>query len=224
VPEHVHVHAPHELGEVDTDVDRRERLLELTAAALMAVATLAIAWSGYQAARWSGLEAQEYAEANAARAEANEARTIAAQDRLQDLTNFNRWLELSTQGATELAALYEERFRPEFVPAFEAWLADDPLDNPGATPSPLLEPEYRLGENAKAEALEAEATENFDGGREATENGDKYVFTTVFLAAVLFFAGMSLRFRLTTMRVAILVLGVVFLGVGVVQLLSLPVH
>jgi hypothetical protein len=203
---------------------RHERILELFAAILMALATVVIAWSGYQAARWSGLEAQRYAEANAARAEANEARTIGAQDRLQDLTNFNRWLELSTDGNVGLAVLYEARFRSEFVLAFEAWLEDDPLQDPDATASPLLEPEYRLEAVDRAEGLDMAATEDFDEGREATENGDSYVFTTVFLAAVLFFAGMSLRFAWMPMRVAIVVLAGLFFAVGIAQLISLPTH
>ena len=42
------------------------------------------------------------------------------EDRTQDLLNFNRWLEVSTGGDTELADLYERRFRDEFRPAFEA--------------------------------------------------------------------------------------------------------
>ncbi|MGH9025192.1 MAG: hypothetical protein ACRDWD_03605 [Acidimicrobiia bacterium] len=46
----------------------------------------------------------------------------------------------------------------------------------------------------------------------------------MFLAAVLFFAGISLRFKWLPMRVTILVLAAVFFGAGVVQLLSLPVH
>lgn len=224
MPEHVHVHAPHELSEQGESADRRERGLELVAAVLMALTTVAIAWGGYQAARWSGLQAQRYAEANAARAEANEARTIAAQDRLQDLTNFNRWLELSTQGDLELAQLYEARFRPEFIPAFEAWLEDDPLLDPGATPSPLLEPEYVLGRIEMAKNLDADAATQFEAGRDATENGDRYVFTTVFLAAVLFFAGISLRFQWLPLRIGVLVLASAFFALGVAQLLALPVH
>jgi len=222
VPEPVHVHAPHELSETHAHVGGRERVLELLAVILMSLATVAIAWSGYQAARWSGLQAQRYAESSTARAEANEADTQAAEERLEDLTNFNRWLELSTAGAAELADLYEARFRPEFRPAFEAWLEDDPLNNPGTNPNPLLEPEYELEAETRAAELDETAADRFEGGREATETGDKYVFTTVFLAAVLFFAGMSMRFSWLTMRIAVLVLGAAFFTFGLVQLLGLP--
>src|SRR6478609_8959973 len=117
MPEHVHVHAPHELTESTHPVSRRERTLEFAAVFLLSIATLGIAWSGYQAAKWSGHQARDYAEASTARAHANRAATLGGQQRIQDLLNFNRWLEVSTEGNVKLAQLYTRRFRPEFVPA-----------------------------------------------------------------------------------------------------------
>src|SRR4051794_41839149 len=86
-----------------------ERFLELIAAILLSLATVGIAWSGYQAAKWSGLQSRRYAQANTARSQANRASTLASQDRIQDLLNFNRWLEVSTQGNQDLASLYQRR-------------------------------------------------------------------------------------------------------------------
>ena len=86
-----------------------------------AIATLGIAWSGYQGARWNGRQAEEYSSANGTRAHANHDATTGDQARTQDLLNFNRWLEVATEGNQQLADLYERRFRPEFRPAFEAW-------------------------------------------------------------------------------------------------------
>ena len=63
---------------------------------MLSLATLGIAWSGYQAAKWSGLQARRYTQASTARSLANRAATLADQDRTQDLLNFNRWLEAST--------------------------------------------------------------------------------------------------------------------------------
>ena len=61
-------------------------------------------------------------------------------------------------------------------------------------------------------------------GKEATENADDYVFVTVFFAIVLFFAGISLRFRWMPMRLLIMGLGTVILVYGGLRLLSLPTH
>src|SRR5438128_12356648 len=116
--EHVHMHIPEELSPSGSASPGAERVYELLAVVLLSLATLGIAWSGYQAAKWSGLQARRYTQASTARSVANRAATLAAQDRTQDLLNFNRWLEVSTDGNTELAALYERRFRDEFRPAF----------------------------------------------------------------------------------------------------------
>jgi hypothetical protein len=224
MPEHVHVHAPHELEEPGEAVTSRERVLEITAALVMSLATLGIAWSGYQAARWSGLQSERYAEANTARALANRYGDLATQERIQDLLNFNRWLEADQEGNTALADLYQRRFRPEFVPAFNAWIAQDPLNNVNATASPLQEPEYKPTDLAKSDAQQTLGDLRFDQAKAATTHADDYVFITVFFAAVLFFAGMSLRFTWTRMRIAVLVLGVLLLVYGGVRLATLPIH
>jgi len=224
MPEHVHVHAPHELAEVHPTTSTRERWMEMLAALMLSLATLGIAWSGYQAAKWSGLQARRYTQASTARSFANRAATQAAQDRTQDLLNFNRWLEVKTEGNTQLGDLYERRFREEFKPAFERWRAEDPLNNPDATPSPLREKNYVLSNEVKADKLEDLGDLRFEQGKDATENADNYVFATVFFAVVLFFAGISLRFQWFPMRIFILALGGVMLVWGGIHLLGLPTH
>jgi hypothetical protein len=222
MPEHVHVHAPHELAEPGEAVSRRERVLEIAAALLLSLATVGIAWSGYQAAKWSGIQARRYTQASTARSLANRASTLAAQERTQDLLNFNRWLEVKTEGNAQLTALYERRFRDEFRPAFEAWVSADPLNNPTALPSPLLEKQYVIADAVKADKLERVGDARFEQGKQATENADDYVFVTVFFAVVLFFAGISLRFTWLPMRVGILGLGAVLLIYGAARIGTLP--
>jgi hypothetical protein len=222
--EHVHVHAPHELSETNGDsTTRSERVFELIAAILLSLATLGIAWSGYQAARWNGRQAREYAQANTARNLANRSATTGAQNRTQDLLNFNRWLEVTTDGNQQLADLYQRRFRPEFLPAFEAWLAQDPLNNPAAEASPLRVLEYHVAALEKSDRLETEGTQHFEHGKEATEHTDSYVLTSVFFASVLFFAGISMRFVWQKMRITVLVLATLTLTYGVVQITTLPI-
>ena len=222
MPEHVHVHAPHELTEPGEATSGRERILEFAAVLLLSIATVCIAWSGYQAAKWSGIQARHYGEASTARAHANRAATLAGQERIQDLLNFNRWLEVSTDGNTKLARLYRRRFRPEFVPAFTAWIAQDPLNNTSAIPSPLLMKQYRLADFERADAFERAGDARFEEAKTATEHADSYIFGTVFFAAVLFFAGISMRFKWMAMRLTVLGLSAVFLGYGVIKLATLP--
>ena len=202
---------------------RAERVMELVAAILLSLATLGIAWSGYQGARWNGRQAREYAQANTARNLANRAETDGDEERTQDLLNFNRWLEVTTEGNQTLADLYVRRFRPGFLPAFEAWLASDPFNNPEAEADPLREPEYKVADLEESDRLERDGAEHFEAGKDATENTDSYVLTTVFFAAVLFFAGISMRFVWQRMRVVVLVLATLSLVYAFVLVASLPI-
>ena len=68
--------------------------------------------------------------------------TLGGQQRLLDVTTFNTWIEARFEGRTELMALYERRFSPEYKVAFDAWLATDPFSNPEAPPGPSFMPEY----------------------------------------------------------------------------------
>jgi hypothetical protein len=225
---HAHVHVPHELTEREEGGDhappsRVERGLELAAVLLLSLTTLATAWSGYQAARWSGEQSQGYARASATRVRAQAQTTQTGQLRIADLTSFNQWLNADRGGDRALARLYVRRFRPEFVPAFTAWLAQRPFTNADAVPGPQGMPQYRLASERRAAALGREADGLYRDGTDAKSNDDKYVLSTVFFAAVLFFAGISLRLDWRPLRIAVLGLGTAMLVVGLVFVASLPV-
>ena len=229
---HVHVHAPHELSEPrghgeeqSRKPDRGERLLELYAILLLSLTTLATAWSGYQAARWSGEQSQSFARASTMRIKAQAQSTLAGQLRIDDLVMFNSWLDAREAGDRELAAIYRRRFRPEFVPAFDAWMAQRPFRSRSSVPipGPLYMPEYRLSETARSAELDARADELYREGTTAKTNDDHYILSTLFFAAVLFFAGISLRLDWRPLRYGVLAMGSVLLLVGVGYVLTLPV-
>src|SRR4051812_15465312 len=221
---HVHAHAPHELTEPPHEGPARaERRLELSAVLLLALTTLATAWCGYQAARWSGEQAEHFARASATRIKAQQASTRAGQLRIDDLLYFNGWLDARQAGNRQLATIYRGRFRPEFVPAFRAWLAQRPFTNPRAARGPLYLPEYRLADTARSARLDSAADDLFAEGTEAKRTDDRYVLSTVFLAAVLFFAGISLRLDWRPLRIAVLGMAFVLLAGGVAFVLTLPV-
>jgi hypothetical protein len=224
---HVHVHAPHELTEAPehegAPVARAERVLELAAVLLLSLTTLATAWSGYQAARWSGEQSQLYAQASATRIKAQQANTRSGQLQIADVLLFNGWLNASQSGDAKLAAVYRHRFRPEFLPAFHAWLAQHPFSNRAAVPGPQYMPQYKLASSAQAAALDATADAKYKEGTEAKSNDDRYILSTVFFAAVLFFAGISLRLQWLPLRMVVLGLASSLLLGGLVFVLTLPV-
>ena len=221
---HVHAHVPHELAEPpehEQKVSRNERILEFAAVLLLSLATLATAWSGYQAALYSGKQSQRYAQASALRIHSQNQATVAGQFRLEDLLLFNRWLDAHQSGDQVLERMYRHRFRARFVPAFKAWIAEHPFTNPRAEPSPLYEPEYHPAQVKRATTLDRTADIRYEEGTAAKELDDKYILSTVFFAAVLFFSGISLRLDWRPLRIAILTFGTCMLFGGVIYVFTL---
>jgi hypothetical protein len=224
--EYVHPHPPEALIEgrehEHSGSVPGERWLELGAVLLMAVATLATAWCGFQAATWSGHLSENFSSAASSRVLAVQASTQAGQHRIDDLIYFDSWLEARQAGNDQLANLQRRRFRPEFVPAFEAWMAQRPFANPNAIAGPLYMPEYRSADAALGVAHDEVAEEHFAHGIEAKSNADRYILATVFMAAVLFFAGISLRLDWLRLRIAVLGMAGTLLAGGSAFVLSLP--
>ena len=194
--------------------------MELAAIIVLALATIGTAWSGYQATRWSGVQAADYVTANFLRVESTKAASRAGQDRLYDSQVFSQWLNAYAVGNHDLASIYQRRFRPEFVIAFEAWMAAESFTEPSAPPGPLSMSEYRSQQEAASERLEAEAVATFDRGSRANEVADAYVLNTVFLASALFLAGIASRFSWSVARVATLAIALVTLVIGLLSILA----
>src|SRR6478752_7299593 len=119
----------------------REGLIELVEAFVLAIVAVSTAWSGYQAARWDGTQAHLYGISSREHALETQASTRNGQERLYDATNFSFWLQASANGDRRAEALFRRRFRPQFVPAFQAWLATKPFTNPSAPAGPQVMPQ-----------------------------------------------------------------------------------
>jgi Domain of unknown function (DUF4337) len=197
-----------------TEVSKRtEGRLELAATALLALATVATAWSGYQASRWNGEQAAAFSRAGAMRIESTKASALADAQTQIDVATFTQWVDAYAQEQTELADFYYQRFRPEFKPAMDAWIATRPLRNPDAPLTPFAMPEYQVQARAKAEQLEAEAEDSSAQARENIQRATNYVLAVVLFAASLFFAGMSTKLGSPRLRRVLLGFGlVVFVG------------
>ncbi len=124
---------------------------------LLAFAAVATAWSSYQANRWNGETTKATGRVNALRIDAARAQGLAQAQTQVDIAMFIQWVNATATDEPELADFYLARFRPEFRPAFDAWLATDPLTNPDAPPTPFAMDEYQLQAQADAERLDAEA-------------------------------------------------------------------
>jgi len=201
----------------------RRDWVEVVAMLLLAFAAVATAWSSYQANRWNGEQAKAGASANKTRIEAARAATLANAQTTVDVATFTEWVNAYARDEPELRAFYRKRFRAEFKPAFDAWIATQPLVGTDAPLTPFAMPAYRLAATEEADRLDASADEFSAKARRAIQRSSNYVLAVVLFAVALFFAGMSTKLDTHGMRRAMLILGcAVFLG-AVTFVATLPV-
>jgi hypothetical protein len=195
---------------------RVARHFELAATVLLAMAAVATAWAAYQSARWHGEQAKAQSASIAARVESTRTANVANRQAQIDVALFTQWVDAYARDETELAGFYRKRFRPEFQPAFDAWVATRPRTNPRAPLSPFALPQYKLAATAQADRLEAQAAAASQRVGRFIQRADDYSLAVVLFAASLFFAGISTRLRSPTPRLVVLGLGyVLFVGTAI---------
>jgi hypothetical protein len=197
-------------------------ILEIAEAVVLALVAILTAWSGYQAALWTGQQAVLYGRSGKLRVQAEGAATAANQERLYNASTVVEWLKAETQGQKKLSDLFERRFLPEFRPAFEAWKTTDPLNNPDAPAGPQLMPEYRSSKSEQAVSLSDQASEVFDQGTQARQHSDEYIRVTVTLATVLLLLAISQRFKTRGVRLGLLIVAALLLCFPLYRILALP--
>ncbi len=202
--------------------DRHSRIVQICEAALLAVVTLTAAWAGYSAAKWSTASRVDIAEASRLANLATRADLTATSLRNFDASTFNAWFIAFTLNSPQKEAIAVHRFRPEFLVAFNAWMATDPLHNPNALPGPTYMPQYKLPQQAQADALDNESAAKFQAGNHDGLISDDYVRITVLLAVVLFLVGIGSSFKLKGVRYALIAFGSVLLVFSVVLILQQP--
>src|SRR6478735_10666267 len=113
----------------EAPTDHRRDWQEGVATVLLVVAAVATSWSSYQATRWNGEQAAAAGRTNAIRIDAARADGLARTQTQVDVATFIAWADADLRGETKVADFYVERFREEFRPAYEAWIAQRPLSN-----------------------------------------------------------------------------------------------
>lgn len=210
----------------EADEEAREknlnRAISIFEAVLLAVVAVLAAWSGYAAAKFSTDSSLDLARASADRAQANAASLQALNDLNFDLATFNDWFTAYVAKDSASMAIAERRFSPNFDRAFHAWLATDPATNPHSPPGPTYMPQYKQPEKALAAKLNAQANVAYNAGEKDGANSDSYVRTTVYLATVLFLAGIGSHFAYRNIRYGLAGVGSVILIVAIVLLATAP--
>ncbi|MBU1672784.1 MAG: hypothetical protein KKF41_05605 [Actinobacteria bacterium] len=199
--------------------------VEIFAAILLAIATVATAWCAYQSARWSGVMTINFSAANAARVEATNQANLAFTEVSYDAAVLLDYAQAYVQGNTAEVEVLLQRFtRPELKAAMEAWLALDPANNPDAPRTPINMPQYKLDSLEESEALMKKAEKLTNTAKEDNQRSDNYVLLAVIFASVLFFAGISTKFAVRWLKTSMVIAGAVVFITTVVILAFQPIH
>lgn len=194
--------------------------LEVVAAVLLGLATVAIAWGAFQANLWSGLQDKALTDSARLTTEAasiyEEAGSLVSLDQIIFVEII---LQLDQADPDDEAALDTVDFllanmTVEGQEAVEAWFEND-LDLP-------FTDEYYDALYADGDATVELSDEKFDEGSENNTNGDKYVLVSTILASVLFFAGISTVLQSNRTRFVLLLSGSVLWVGSAIFMLTLP--
>jgi hypothetical protein len=202
--------------------DRRAATLELATALLLSLATLGSAWSAYQAARWSGEQADAYSRANTLRSESIRASEKAFQLSQIDVTTFVVWALARGEENLRVADFLRARFRREMLPAFERWRALGRArgEIPPGTPFEL--PEYRPAAYGEAQRLTREADAAAADAVRANQLSDNFVFSVVLFTTAVFFTGIQTKTSAPWLQNTLLGLSAALLVGAALFMLRLP--
>jgi hypothetical protein len=195
MPEQMNVEVAHKLSEREETARHKRRweeVIEILEVVVLAMAAIATAWSGYQAAKGDGHQSVLYSDASVYRVQANTAATLGQQ-------------RLAADGAM-----------------FNAWLGTEPFTNPDAPPGPGYLPEYRNPQTEQANQLNEKAASLEKAGTEARHTAEEYVRATVLFALVLFLVAVGQRFRLFGVRIATIALALALFTYGFYDVVTLP--
>jgi len=199
------------------------RHLEVVATILLMLATVATAWSGFQATRWGQETTRAQTAAHSARILAARADGLANTQTQIDVATFSSWVDAYARGEDLLADFYFARLRAEFKPAVDAWVAATPLKNPDAPLTPFEMPQYVLAARQEADRQD-EVTETKSAEvRRNLQRQSNYVLAVVLFATALFFAGASTRIAALRLRLAVIAVGCGVLLCTVIWIATFPV-
>lgn len=196
--------------------------IEILEAFLLALVAVSTAWSGFEAAKWSGYSAEQISIGLRTTVLAQMKATLAGQDRLYDVFAFNDWLRAKAEHNEHLANFYSRRFRPEYAVIFQEWLKLDPFHNPSVPPGPSFMKEYRDVNAQESARLNEQAKGYFEAGVKMRNTSEEYVRVTVFLATVLLFMAIGQRLRRFWVRKAVAIAACILLAGSAYYLLTLP--
>jgi hypothetical protein len=195
---------------------------DIASLALISIASLTSAFAGYQASLWNSKMILNFHDSIITESESAEHSTAALQKSSLDAQVFMQYVAARTSGNHQLSAFILKRFRLEARPAMTAWLATNPFSNPSAPATFFEMPEYQLRDKFDAQSYSRASQEAAKRMEFANHSSDSHVRVVVFLASVLFLAGISTKFERKHVRYSAFGISAALLIFSICFLSTLP--
>ncbi len=160
--------------------------------------------------------------ADAARSESVRMSNRAEQLTSIDVTLFAEYIAAYKNGNNLLADFLLSRFRPEMKLAAEAWIETQPLINPEAPGTPFDMSEYQSAAQVDSDRLLTEAEYHLEVAHKSNERSDQYILLTVIFASVLFFGGISTKFKTVNIQIALVAFASLIFVIMLILVLTFP--
>jgi len=198
-----------------------QRTAEIVSIFLLVTASLISAWCVYQAISWGNIQMENVGAISLLQTESIRLTDRDNTLRTTDVGLFIAWTDAISENQTGRKMFLESHFREEFRPAFNQWLEQaQPGEIPPDTPFSLNS--YSLETTGELDQLKVNMSERLDTVRQANNNSQNYILTTVFAALVLFFAGFAGKWKWPLATMIFLGIATVFLVLVIGRVLTLP--
>ena len=201
---------------------KKRRWIEPVIALVMALTTLCTAWCSYESAAWTRVANRSMNESNALERNAALIDVQGSQALIVHASMFMQLLAAYQAGNERLVSFYAERFPPDVKQAYDAWLAQKPLENPAADAHPFVPKLYQVRGVTEAAAARTEAVERLIKARDAGSLSGRYLANTVLFATVLFFAGTAGKFEQPRVRLSAALFGLAVFIFAVIRMFLTP--
>lgn len=196
--------------------------LEPVTALVMALATVGTAWCSYESAAWTRHSNRSLNQFNILERKAGLLNIQATQVLTIHTAMFMEVLAAKHAGNDTLANFYVQRFPPDMRKAYDAWIAQNPFDNPNADPHPFVPNLYQMRGTQEADEATTKAAMQIEDARRAGTTSGQYLANTVLFAAVLFFANAAGKFEQRRVRAVSFLFAMTVFAFAVARIVMLP--
>ena len=200
----------------------KQRWVEPVIALLMALTTVGTAWCSYQSASWTRKSNRLMNEYNSLERRAGVLTLQGMQTATIHTAMFMQMLSAQQSGNEKLKTFYVERFPPDLRKAYDAWVAQDPFNNPKADLHPFVPTLYEFRGAREAAEATRNAADKLQTARASGNVSGQYLANTVLFATVLFFANASGKFEQRRVRIVAFLFAMAAFLFAVARTLMLP--